>query len=138
LDYVKIETATSYNIQKYLDEGWVIIDTSKEFNGRDDTSIRYHVGYPAQKRIQDLMSIISMYEEHGFKTLLFNEIAKKNGVNLDEYEMGEWSFDETSRLLSLYESVVQYKKVVFSKVSKPITPEEKSNLLNKIHGEEPF
>ncbi|OMD04723.1 hypothetical protein MKX34_11700 [Paenibacillus sp. FSL R5-0636] len=138
MDYVKIETATSYDIQKYLDEGWIIIDTSKEFNGRDDTSIKYHVGYPTQKRIQDLMRIISMYEEHGFKNLLFSEIAKKNGVDLDDYKLGEWSLDETSQILSLYESVVQNKKVTFSKALKPITPEKRSELLEKIYGDEPF
>lgn len=50
-----------------------------------ETSLRYHVGLPAEVRIDELKQILKLYEKYGFTEELFTKIAEENGHDLDDY-----------------------------------------------------
>ena len=122
MSYSRITTATESNIQRYLNNGWILIDTTKSFHGPDDTSVTYHIGYPFSRREQDLIEIIRLYEEYDFKEKLFNRIAEKNDDKINNYDSYSSAFPsdkELPVLMSKYESTVQNKDVNYGVSRQP-------------------
>ncbi|WP_155591843.1 hypothetical protein [Lysinibacillus cavernae] len=104
MDYIKIAAATERDVNSYLKDGWKLIDTTKYSydESGDETRITYHLGYPVGNHISDLLSIISSYEESGFKEKLFSKWAEDSGINLDDYS-------ENGAIL---EAITKYEKVM--------------------------
>lgn len=120
MEYVRIETCSEKNVQRHLDGGWKIIDTSKNKYPGEGSQIIYHVGYPAAKRIEDLLSIIKDYEKHGFKEKLFENIATENEDDYKQYDCdGGVPISETAKYMSRYDSAVQNKNITYSKRRPP-------------------
>ncbi|MCS5501935.1 hypothetical protein NY607_12440 [Lysinibacillus sp. A4] len=119
MEYTKIATATERDVNKYLEKGWKLIDTTRSsYDGSgNDTSITYHLGYPVENHISDLLSIIRSYEENGFKEKLFFKWAEDSGINLDDYSKNGgigWGNDHpTLEAIAKYEKVVNNKEVTY-------------------------
>ena len=119
MKYTKIATATERDVNQYLEEGWKLIDTTRSsYDGTgNDTSITYHLGYPVENHISDLLSIISSYEESGFKEKLFSKWAEDSGINLDDYSensgIGWVSDNPTLEAIAKYEKLVHNKEVKY-------------------------
>lgn len=82
-----------------------------------ETSLRYHVGLPAEVRIDELKQILKLYEKYGFKEELFTKIAEENGHDLDDYSYngGYTVNNETTRFIEKYEKIVNGKRVTLCK-----------------------
>lgn len=115
-NYSSIEVVTSGEIDKYIKKGWEIIDTTRYSydGGPNDVELKYHIGYPLQKKYEELLSIVKLFEEHGFKEKLFTKIAEDEGVNLEEFSTGGgFALDQSYSVLEVikkYENVVNDKK----------------------------
>ena len=121
-EYVKIIEVNPSEVNNYLDKGWEIIDKTKTYLPPDETKLTYHMGYPAKKRIEDLLEIISEYEKYGFKEKLFEIIANENGEDVNSFtDSSPFGMDEnskTAQYMSWYESTVKNKKVYYGKKPK--------------------
>ena len=122
-NYSSVKDVTSREIDKHLKNGWEIIDTTRySLGGPDDTELRYHIGYPLQRKFEELLSIVRLFEEHGFKDKLFEKIAHEEGINLDDFSTGGgYQIGQdylTLEFIKKYESVVNEKENVefFKKV----------------------
>ena len=118
MTYTKIATASEKNVNDYLDKGWKLLDTTKSAydSSGNDTSITYHLGYPVENRISDLLAIIKLYEENGLKEELFSKLAMESGIDLNDYSNGGfgWKVNHpTLELLTQYEKVVNDKDVEY-------------------------
>ncbi|MGG1618217.1 hypothetical protein [Paenibacillus sp. NRS-1781] len=116
MEYVRIEACSEQSVQRYLDGGWKIIDTAKSEYPGEGSQIIYHVGYPAAKRIEDLLNIIKDYEKHGFKERLFEIIATENEDDYTQYDRdGGVPTSDTAKYMSQYDSAVQNRNITYSK-----------------------
>lgn len=78
-EYAKIIEVGPEKVFQYTEKGWEIIDESKVYVPDEIQKLTFHLGYPAERRIEDLLNIINEYEKHGFKEKLFDMIAHENG-----------------------------------------------------------
>ncbi|MGN7404279.1 hypothetical protein [Bacillus safensis] len=110
-EYVEIlELDYLDNINKYLEAGWDIIETLKTKYYEEDR-LRYVVGYPATKKIEDLKEIIKNYEKANLKEELFKSIADSNDDDFNEIEgtqNGEGN--ATTDYMNFYERTMGSKK----------------------------
>lgn len=130
-NYINITTASDRNVDEYLKKGWEIINTTKSSYdpSGNDTILKYHSGYPVQKKYEELLSIVRLYEEHGFKENLFTKLAIDEGVNLDDYsvngEIGMSINNPVIDVIKKYEHVVNDNQVTFyRKLSKTTSENE--------------
>lgn len=113
MSYVKVSAVGVGKVQDLLDKGWVIIDQTKSVDG-PELRMTYHMGYPATKRIEELMAVINEYEQHGFKQKLFEIKASENGESVEDIDAGGILSMEESELanyMSWYESVITNSEV---------------------------
>lgn len=121
-DYIKVKAIDENQVDKYLNNGWEIIDTVKTSYDGNDARLDYHIGLPSRVVIDMLTGVIREYEKHGFKELLFEKVAEGFGENVSDYEEGGGrpSYDKTPSYIEDYELTVNnsnvsiYKKVSFS------------------------
>lgn len=125
MNYIEIVTASERDINKYLEKGWKLLDTTKSAYdpSGNDTNITYHLGYPVENHVADLLSIIRLYEDKDLKEQLFSKLAEESGINLDDYSKNGgygWGNDHpTLELIARYEKVVNKKEITYySKASK--------------------
>ncbi|MBT2680721.1 hypothetical protein J7E38_17055 [Bacillus sp. ISL-35] len=117
--YLKIFVHTEINrVNRLLDEGWELIETSKVQYPDGGEGVEYHLGLPAETRIKQLMEIIRMYEKYGFKSDLIHDFAESKKEDLLGYTTEpELDMPETpvTRFLMLYEEAVNGKSVKYYK-----------------------
>ena len=108
--YVEYNAVSSMNINNYLSEGWEVIHATEERNGLGDMSVVYHIGYPAEKRIEELTNLLKTYEELGFKDELFREYATSIGeegiVEKLTTNGGAFTYSKTAAFMSNYDKLV--------------------------------
>ena len=119
-EYVKIIEVNPSEVNDYLDKGWEIIDKTKTYLPPEETKLTYHVGYPAKKRMEELLKIINEYEKRGFKEKLFEMIANENNEDLNDFIeshvfFGKDKDSKTAQFISWYESTVRNKEVYYIK-----------------------
>ncbi|AVM25529.1 hypothetical protein [Bacillus pumilus] len=121
-DYTEIlEIDTRDKVNKYLEEGWEIIDTLKIKYPEQDF-LKFVIGYPASKKIEDLKAIIRRYEEANLKVELFKSIADNNGHDFNEIEEDSNYGDSnaTTDYMNFYEKTMgnekQYSKKLETKL----------------------
>jgi hypothetical protein len=118
-NYIRVELAYADTVDKYLGDGWEIIDTAKSTTGYEqlDTTIKYHVGLPARVQVDRLMAIIRDYEDQGLKEKLFEGVAEKSGETVSDYEIGGryHAPSKIARYMENYEDVVNNRNVIVSK-----------------------
>ena len=115
-DYIRLEVLGSGDsVDKYLSNGWEIIDTTKSAYPEGDTFVNYHLGLPAKVAMDNLLLIISEYERHGLKEKLFEAIAKQYDDNVDDYDTDGFhsTKNELTNFMQTYEDVVNNKKVTY-------------------------
>lgn len=121
-EYVKVEVTTDDNtVFKLMKQGWEIISTNNYVIEPPDSRTQYHLGLPANVRIEQLRNIIKKYEELGFKDQLLQKVAEENEDSLDNYSNGGGSpaYGALPRFMEEYEDVVNDKKVhVYKKLDK--------------------
>src|SRR5690625_4975681 len=105
-DYIKVEVVTESDIEKYLSNGWEIIDKAKGHLG-SDRIIAYHIGLPVREQMKRLEEIIKDYELFGFKEKLFEKIAEKNNQSVEDYSNtgGYITSAETAKYMEKYDFV---------------------------------
>lgn len=134
-EYMKVDVVHSHAVDKYLSEGWEIIETAKFSTdyGQLDTKIDYHMGLPARVMVQKLTSIIKDYEEYGLKEKLFNGIAESNNEKVEDYEagLGHPTNSKIAKYIEVYERLVNNQIV---EIRKKYTQEE----LEEMHREVEF
>ncbi|ULH21323.1 hypothetical protein ACSYG7_13620 [Bacillus velezensis] len=110
-EYVKIiELSHMENVNRYIQEGWEVIDTLKRNIMHEEEVLNYVIGYPIKKRVEDLKEIIKAYEEKGLKEELFKGIAEDNGENYTEIHEGAYQKqNETSKFMNKYEKALDSK-----------------------------
>ncbi|MDO7281724.1 hypothetical protein Q5W88_01065 [Shouchella clausii] len=119
--YVEVKEVRSKNMDRYLEQGWEIIDTTKTLVDLQETQLYYHIGYPLRKRLEDLEEVISIYEKRGLKERLFRDIAEEHGIDYDDITEEEpiFSFgpsslnNELTRFMEKYEYMVRREKVQY-------------------------
>ncbi|MCM3489093.1 hypothetical protein M3689_07265 [Alkalihalophilus marmarensis] len=82
-NYTELKTVYEPQINDYLKNGWEILETTKGTD-HDGTFLRYHIGYPKDKTIEDLKGIISKFEEYDLHNRLFENLAKVNEEDIDK------------------------------------------------------
>jgi hypothetical protein len=123
-DFIQIEIVHSNEIDKYLQKGWEIIETTKMVYDDGGSRLNYHIGFSARSKVNELKQILKIYEEYGFKEELFKKVAQSNGDNIDNYDespSGHPVGNETVSFLEQYEATVNDKQTKFYK---KLTPEE--------------
>ena len=119
-DYVKVFETTDYDdANKYIKNGWVLIDTPKKstFGEAGYTSYtKYTLGLSAKEHANRLLAIIREYEKYGLKETLLEKVAEEMGDNISEYEPAGFVSKETplARYMSNYENVVNNEKILYS------------------------
>lgn len=110
-EYVEIiELSHMQNVNRYIQEGWEVIDTLKRNIMHEEEVLNYVIGYPIKKRVEDLKEIIKAYEEKGLKEELFKGIAEDNGENYTEIHEGSYQKqNETSKFMNKYEKALDSK-----------------------------
>lgn len=114
-NYSSINVVTGSEINEYIQKGWEIIDTSRYSydGGANNVELQYHIGYPLQRKYEELLSLVKLFEEHGFKEKLFEKIAESEGVNLQEFSTKRgYTLDQTYEVVQFmvkYESIVNGK-----------------------------
>ncbi|MGE1211153.1 hypothetical protein [Bacillus pumilus] len=93
------------NVNGYLHAGWEVIDTLKRKHFEDD-HLKFIIGYPAKKKIEDLKRIIRNYEGAGFKEQLFRKIATGNNDDFNKIEEGSGSNNITTKYMNQYEETM--------------------------------
>lgn len=117
--YLKIFVHTEINrVNRLLEEGWELIETSKVSFPDGGEGVEYHLGLPAETRIQQLVEIIRTYEKYHLKSNLIHALEKANKEDILSYttEPG-LHMEEThvTKFLMLYEDVVNGKTVKYYK-----------------------
>ena len=130
IDYIRIDIVGSDKVDKYLSEGWEIIETAKfisSYPEGQDTSLSFHIGLPARVMVDKLMSVIKNYEEHGLKEKLYEGVAESLGEIASEYGTGDGhhTSSKIAKYMENYEKVVNNKSVT---VRKKYTQEELKEL----------
>ncbi|MEN8699606.1 hypothetical protein [Bacillus infantis] len=117
IEYSRLEIVDAKEVDMYLNKGWQIIETSKSTYPEGDTLVKYHVGYPTSRFVDDLKSIIKEYENRGFKDKLFEEIATENSENINDYDTRGFYTVRTplTKFMENYELIVNNKTVHFYK-----------------------
>lgn len=126
-DYVRVEVVGSGDkVDKYLNEGWEIIETTKSAYPEGDTFLSYHIGLPAKVLLDNLLEIIHEYEKRGFKDKLFQAVAEENGEKIDDYETSGFFNVSTAStdFMEGYEKVVNNKRVSYFKRQEYSAPQE--------------
>lgn len=116
--YSKVQIVDGKNVNEYLSKGWVIIATVKEDYGDGITTLlKYHLGYPFSKHLEELVDVVKEYEKLGFKEQLFKMKAEELGEDLEEYEETGYppTDNELTDFLKKYEFAVNDKKVSYYK-----------------------
>lgn len=125
-DYVRVEIVRSGEVDKYLSEGWEIIETarfSNDYGPAVETRLDYHVGFPARVLVDNLLSILKDYEAHGLKEKLYEKVAESFGENASDYDFsaGHSISTNATRYMEKYERLVNNRYVY---VKKKFTQEE--------------
>lgn len=108
-EYVKVEVLTDANeIDKLMKQGWEIIATNNYVIEPPDARTQYHLGLPANVRIEQLREIVKKYEEFGFKDELLKKVAEQNGENIEDFTThgGRPAYGETPAFIKKYEDAV--------------------------------
>ncbi|MEK5215300.1 hypothetical protein [Psychrobacillus sp. FSL H8-0487] len=117
-DLLKVLTVQEGSVDKYLNEGWEIIDTTKEGYGDGGFYLKYHLGLSTRSMMKKYKEIIDTYEDYGFKEQLFEKVAVNNGEKYEDYsntQSGRRTKDITTDFMERYEKVVHDKEVVYFK-----------------------
>ncbi|WP_339193047.1 hypothetical protein [Paenibacillus sp. FSL W8-1287] len=114
MNFVKIDTVGDHAIQQYLDKGWVIIETTVS-SVPPETQIKYHIGYPESKKIEDLLEVIKEYEKRGLNQKLFELVAEENGEKLENIGTsgGFPSNNKTAKFMSWHDTTVKNERVTY-------------------------
>ncbi len=122
-EYIRVDLCGSGQVDKYLQDGWEIIETAKQSYPDGETKVDYHIGLPAKVMVDKLLSVIKDYEAQGLKETLFEGIAEGFGENASDYEtgMGHATPSKTARYMENYERIVNNQIVT---VRKKYTQEE--------------
>ena len=122
--YIKVEVCSANEVDKFLEKGWEIIETTKTHHDIGETTLNYHLGYPLTSKINDLKNIIHLYEKYDLKDELLKKVADYHGDNLDDYDFGgpgHYVNNDLTRFIEMYESSVNDKE---TKVYKKLSSEE--------------
>jgi len=117
-DYLKAVTVQEGQVDRYLNDGWEIIDTTKEGYGDGGFYLKYHLGLSARSQMNKLKEIIEAYEKFGFKEQLFEKVAVSNGEKIEDYSdktTGLRSKDATIDFMESYEKNVHDKDIRYYK-----------------------
>jgi hypothetical protein len=122
-EYIRVDLYGSGQVDKYLQDGWEIIETAKQSYPDGETKVDYHIGLPAKVLVDKLTSFIRDYESLGLKESLFEGVAKGFEENASDYETGAGHAtpSKTARYIENYEHIVNNKIVT---VRKKYTQEE--------------
>lgn len=113
--YCRIQTMDANFVDSYLAKGWELIDTTKELSSFGETTITYHMGYPAKSYIADLKGIIEKYEELGLFEELKKRLCEKEGINIkglreESFYLGNPPKNEAVNFLNHYVNVIKNEK----------------------------
>ncbi|MED4370741.1 hypothetical protein ACGYLS_20880 [Bacillus subtilis] len=117
-EYIRVDLVNPGKVDKYLSDGWEIIETAKHSYPDGETTVDYHIGLPARVMVENLLSIIKDYESLGLKEKLFEGIAEGFGETASDYGTGRGhaTSSKTARYMEEYERIVNNKIVnVFRK-----------------------
>ncbi|PFO03738.1 hypothetical protein COJ85_13930 [Bacillus sp. AFS076308] len=122
-DYIRVDVVGAGLVDRYLKDGWEIVETAKQSYPDGETKVDYHIGLPARVLVDKLTAIIKDYEAHGLNEQLFDGVAKGFDENASDYEtgMGHATSSKTARYMENYEMIVNNKEVV---VNRKYTQEE--------------
>jgi hypothetical protein len=122
-EYIRVDLCGSGQVDKYLQDGWEIIETAKQSYPDGETKVDYHIGLPAKVLVDKLTAIIRDYESLGLKGNLFEGVAKGFDENASDYETGggHQTPSKTARYMENYERIVNNQIVT---VFKKYTQEE--------------
>jgi hypothetical protein len=112
-EYIRVDLVNSGQVDKYLSNGWEIIETAKQSYPDGETTVDYHIGLPARVMVEKLLSVIKDYESLGLKEKLFEGIAEGFEETASDYEtgMGVATPSRTARYMENYERIVNNKIV---------------------------
>jgi len=132
-EYIRVDVVSSHSVDKYLSEGWEIIETTKVDTGLGEISARveYHIGLPANILVGQLTKIIKDYEEQGLKRKLYEGVAKRFNEDASEYGTGDGhsTSSQTAKYMVTYEKVVNNQNVqVYKKYTQEELQEKYSHL----------
>lgn len=117
--YLKIEVLTqTRRINEMLQEGWEIIETRKVLYSEAGEEVEYHLGLPAETRINQLLQIIRKYEKYGLKSEMIFQMSEDLKEDLLMYSTdGGLNMVDTplTKFLKLYEDAVNNRSVKYYK-----------------------
>lgn len=117
-EYVRINVVGANEVDRFIQKGWEIVETSKEAYPEGDTFTKYHVGLPAKHLMNELLQIVKAYEKHDLKSKLYEAIANQSGEKVGDYEASSYSAGtELSNFMETYENVVNGRFVKYAKAN---------------------
>lgn len=135
-EYMRLTTACRQSdANRYLREGWEIIEMVKTNEKDEDRQFIYHLGLPAKALAKQLLKVIRTYEKHGFKTKLMETVAELNGEDVSNYrfQSGKARFNyektKTTRFIEEYEWFVNQEEVQVGVISKQDREKEERDKL---------
>lgn len=95
--YAKFKEIDDYKVNDYLQKGWEVINSVKT-QGVETEYIKYHMGYPYSKKVENLIAVLDKYEKLGCKKILFDATAHDLEDSVDNYELVSYGNKSTTPL----------------------------------------
>lgn len=126
-EYYKISTTDESQLNRLLEKGWEVIETSKS-KGEYDEYITYHIGFPLTKAFENAMKILKSYEKYNLRIELLEKIAEDAGEDISNYSTlkGRRENNALVEMLELTDFIIS--GVDFPKYYKQKQQEDSENL----------
>lgn len=112
-----LHTSSADEVNKYLDEGWDLIDTAKRSYGDGSFEIQHIVGLSYKTLAEGLLTFVKDYEKLLPKEEIFKAKAQELGENYNLYGRGGFytTKNELTKYMKSYEQLVNNIETTYYK-----------------------
>ncbi|WP_107838977.1 hypothetical protein [Metasolibacillus meyeri] len=120
-EYSRVTTVSARELDKYIDKGWEVLETSKHGGDFGDVTTTFHIGYPLRKNYEELLKIVQSYEQHGFKEELGRKVLNLVNDDFDNYETSGRGLSVSNEITAYLENhdlqVLGYSRAYYKKLT---------------------
>lgn len=122
------------DVNRYIKDGWILVDSYKKSKLWRWEYIIYTVGYPYNRKLEDLTEIINIYEKYGFKEHLFKKVAKDNGEDfskITDYSYIDSETNKTTTFMNWFEKKLGTNRKYAVKVKEKKSRDDESKIFEE-------
>lgn len=116
-EFIKIiEIRKIEEVNKFLNNGWVLIDKVETGSIYDNDKFTFCLGLPVRLQLKKLEVLLAAYEKVGLKEELFKKIAEKHNESINDYEFSTYlnaEYGELGKFMTDYYITREGKEGVF-------------------------